>query len=262
MVGVGVFTRLAAWCMRLFVGRLALVAFPLGVKIILWYTGLLALFQFFVGLLVPLFYPEIIALNPFVVIFNFIFLGVSAVIIRGILLRKYWAYQLMIIWYVVAILYNFLYFFYSYDFFDVMTEILLIGLIFSFVVNAVVIWYLFSQHDYFKHRGVFLFHRRIRVALLDANDHIFMVVFISFWFVTMLVLLFSGGKLLADTFSISNQVQADFVRIGYYDEMLCYRGDTQYRDVCLMTIGISLADNSYCRDVRSSFYRFACHLGV
>ena len=262
MVGVGLFTRVMVWLGKTLFGNLIPVAFPAGVRVILWYTGLLALFQFVVGLLVPLLYPQIMALNPFVVLFNFVFLGISVFMIKGILQRKFWAYKLMIIWYVIAIFYNFLYFFYSYDFFDVMAEILLIGLIFSFVVNCVVIWYLLSQYDFFRHRGIFLFHRRIRLAVLDANDHVFTVVFFSFWFVTLLVLLFSGGKLLAETFSISSEVQKDFVRLGYYDATLCYRENTQYHDVCLMTIGISLGDESYCKDVKSSFYKFTCHLGV
>jgi len=238
------------------------VPFPLGVKIILWYTAVMALFSFVIGIMVPVIYPEIFDINPFVILFNLVFLGVSAIIFKGIFQREYWAYKLMIIWYGVSIIYNFLYFFYSFEVFDIMMEVLLIGLVFSFVVNSVVIWYLISQHDYFKHRGIFVAHKRIRLAMLDANDHVFMVVFISFWFVTLLVFMFAGGKLLYDTFSLSDEVNADFEKIGYYDSTRCFEHDEMYKDVCLMQIGIAKGEESYCGDIVSPFYKFSCYLGI
>ena len=238
------------------------IDFPLGVKVILWYTGALALFQFIVGLVVPSIYPKILESNPMIMLFNVVFLFVSWSIIYGILNRKYWAYQLMIIWYVVAIIYNFMYFFYSFDFFDVMSQILLIGLVFSFIVNCVVIWYLFSQKEYFKHRGVFLLHKRIKLATIEANDHVFMVVFVSVWFVTVLVLILSGVKLVNDTFVMTNQVISDVKQTGFYDISSCQHKGQQYEDVCYMTYGITTREKTYCDMVSSAFYKFTCYMGV
>jgi len=235
---------------------------PPGVKIILWYTGLLSIFQFIIGLSVPLAYPQMLSLNPMLVLFNFIFLFVSGIIIYGINRREYWAYKVTIIWYFVAIVYNFLYFFYTFDFFDVMAEILLIGLVFSFIVNCVVIWYLFSQKDYFKHKGIFLLHRRIRLKILEANDHIFMVVFSAFWFVTILVLCFAGIKLMKDTFDMSADVLEDAKQSGMYDSSVCFKEEPLKKDACLMTFGIVKKDTAFCSYITSAFYKFTCYMGA
>lgn len=235
---------------------------PAGIKIILWYMAILAVFQFLIGILIPIIYPQMLSFNPMIVLFNFIFLMVCAVIIFGILKRKYWAHKLTIIWYFATIVYNFLYFFYTFDIFDAMSEILLIGLIFSFVVNCVVIWYLFSQEDYFKHKGVFLLHRRIRLKMIEAHDHIFMVVFFSFWFVTVLVLMFAGAELMSQTFSISKQVISDVQKAGFYDVSLCSENTGMYSDVCFMTFGITNKDASFCELISSPFYKFTCYMGV
>jgi hypothetical protein len=235
---------------------------PSGVKIILWYTAVLAVFQFLIGLIIPIAYPKMLTFNPMISLFNLIFLIVSGIIIFGIIKRKYWAYKLVIIWYVATIIYNFLYFFYSFDVFDVMSDILLLGLVFSFIVNCVVIWYLFSQKDYFKHRGVFILHRRIRLKMVEAHDHIFMVVFLSCWFVTILVLIFSGAKLMNETFKMSRDVISKVEGVGFYDSSICSSKDMLYSDVCYMTFGITNKDNSYCDFVKSPFYRFTCIMGA
>jgi hypothetical protein len=235
---------------------------PAGVKIILWYTVILAVFQFLIGVMVPISYPGILSFNPMVSLFNFVFLLVSGVIFYGILKRKYWAYKLIIIWYVATIVYNFLYFFYSFDIFDVMSDVLLTGLVFSFVVNCVVIWYLLSQKDYFKHSGVFLLHRRIRLKMVEAHDHIFMVVFLSCWFVTILVLLFAGTKLINTTFAMSKDVISKVESTGFYDVSICKQKDQIYSDVCYMNFGIITKDNSYCNSVKSAFYKFTCFVGA
>lgn len=235
--------------------------FPSGVKIILWYTAILGLFSFLIGFIVPIIYPTIFELNPMIMIFNVFFLAISGFIIYGMIKRQYWAYKLILIWYGVAIVYNFLYFFYSYEIFDVMSEILMLGLIFSFIVNCVVVWYLVSQHDYFKHRGLFLRHRKLRLKLIEANDHVFMVVFISFWFVSLLVLILSGAKLLNDTFTVSDEIMLEVSNVGFFDVSICNTGNKMHDDICYMTYGISLDDGVYCDSIDSPFYKFTCFMG-
>lgn len=235
---------------------------PYGLKIILWYTTIIAFFQLIIGIFVPFSYPGISLLIPTINLFNAIFFLICLVIVYGLLKKKIWAYKLILIWYFVSIFYNFFYFFFSYDIFDIMADVLFVGLVFSFLVNCTVIWYLMSQKEYFKHHGIFHAHQRIRFKEIEANDYVFMNVFFAFWVVTVIVLIFSGAKLMNDTFEISNDVISKITETGFYDSSICADSDLKYSDACYMTFGVIKKDNSYCSAIISPFYKFTCYLGA
>jgi len=135
---------------------------PMGIKILAIYTLLLSLVYLLAALISPtaIVFGRMIpgALGKAV---NFIYVFILLTLVFGFITRKKWVWKFSMVWYGYAMLDAIVSGFSINSYFDLLMNIIIAFLFFTFIGNAVMLWYVHNKRTYFLGIRIQEFQKRI-----------------------------------------------------------------------------------------------------
>ncbi|RMF54790.1 hypothetical protein D6745_04100 [Candidatus Woesearchaeota archaeon] len=236
---------------------------PLGIRVLSGYLIILFLFfmlYFILGISTPTTYVlgKIIR-GADASAFNFAIAVLLAFLVYGYLNRKEWAFEVSVVWFGFGILNAFLsLFLHEGNSFSVLRNISLLSFFITLVVNGLILWYLFSERDYFVVRS---YHKKP----VQKKDLAFLYSLILIWACVFLVLVGLGLNFYNKTIRLSKATIAE-LKGSYLEEaqQKCSEKKGQEKDVCYLIMAnnpeFDVSDRyQACRSINSDFYKFTCY---
>ncbi len=225
---------------------------PLGIKVLTLYTLILSAIYLFAA-----------AVSPFAVFFGNLLPGLSGkavnfgyviallVLSYGFSTRKEWVWKFALVWYVFAMADSIISGFSINAYFDLLLNLLAMFLLFAFLANAIMFWYVYKKRTYF------LKHSHPKVS---KEDRIFLTSIAVVVLLFFVVALLTTTKFMYDT---SKGVRESVVQLKTAfpgEEVgICKAKDLPERDICYLTLSIIKKDVLYCKAITSDFYKLTCY---
>ncbi len=235
---------------------------PLGIKVLAVYCVLLGVFYLLYllfGLALPttLLFGRIVQ-GPAALLANLVITGVLAAIIYGMLKRKAWAWELSLAWFLFGILNSlFAVLFLEVVDYEVVHDLALLSFVMTLFINGVIIWYLFSERNYFK-------DKEFRIRRVQVKDKLFLYGVSVFWILIFLMLLIVGLSFFQQTVETAQAVSVDLQGKLYSHSLyLCGKKGQAEADVCYLVLATKSGGQTdqlldACSRIESDFYKFTC----
>ncbi|MFQ5474863.1 MAG: hypothetical protein ACE5DM_03430 [Candidatus Nanoarchaeia archaeon] len=236
---------------------------PIGVRVLIGYLGFMGILYiaaFFSNITYPttLLFGQIIT-GTWAVLINLAIVLLLAIIIRGLIKREAYTFDLALVWFGAGILNSILSFILLKNTtFSVLGDFLYLSFITIVVVDSLVIWYLLHEKKYFHSRT---FHERP----WHHRDKVFVYILVAFWVLVLLIGISYGLNFYGETTRMVDQTVVELsASQGFFAEDTCLAKEGKEKDVCLVVLATMYNSSDInqiskiCKNIDSDFYRFTC----
>jgi len=229
---------------------------PPGIKVLVAYTGVIALFY--------LLYLLFGITRPISILFGNVFYGTAATVIElaslglliaiiyGLIKRHFWVFWVSLAWFSFGALNAIVSLLWFQAEFDALKSILVVSSLVVIVLNGVIVWYVYSEKEYFKVKHL---NKETK-----AKDKFFVHLITVFLIVSFLILLTFGINFYNTTIKTTNKLIAE-LQAAELPELLCAQKTAQEQDICYLVVSImkETKEPRICENIRSDFYKITCY---
>ena len=230
-----------------------------GIKILIDYSIILCLI-YLLYFILGIFKPELLFLgglegNTLAIMIDFILLAALIYIIYGLRKRHHNAWWLCMAWYAASII-NSVWSVYimKSNVYNILYELLVMSSVFIVLINALIIWYVYSKRAYFTGP-----HHDER---LEKKDRAFIYSLACFWVLLILLSMNIGYDFYKDTTRMADSIiqeLKDTTPLHAID--ICETKEGNEKDICFVvfvTIFEKYDLTPVCSRIESDLYRFSC----
>lgn len=232
-----------------------------GIKILIDYSIILCLI-YLLYFILGIFKPELLFLgglkgNTLAIIIDFVLLAALIYIIYGLRKRHQNAWWLCMAWYAASII-NSVWSVYimKSNVYNILYELLVLSSVFIVLINALIIWYVYSKRAYFTGQ-----HQH-NDEKLEKKDKVFIYSLACFWVLLILLSVNIGYNFYKDTTRMADSIiqeLKDTTPLHAID--ICETKSGNEKDICFVvfvTIFEKYDLTPVCSRIESDLYRFSC----
>ena len=230
-----------------------------GIRTLISYSILLCLI-YILYFVLGIFRPELLFLgglagSSIALLIDFVLVAALIYIIHALIKRKSSAWWLSIIWYSASII-NSIWSVYimKANVYNILYELLVMSSIFIVLINALIIWYVYSKRDYFTSP-----HHDDRY---EKKDKVFIYSLVSFWVLLILLSLNIGYNFYKDTTEMADGIIQELKDTTPLHAIeICETKAGNEKDICFVvfvTIFEKYDLSPVCSRIESDLYRFSC----
>lgn len=227
---------------------------PIGIKVMTFYTLLLALVYLFAAIVSP----TAIVFGNLVGGFwgkmaNIAYACILLTLAFGFVARRKWVWRFALAWYSYAMIDAIVSGFSINSYFDLLMNLIFSFLLFTFIANALLLWYVYRKRTYFLGRS----HPRV-----SKEDRIFIMLIALIVLFFAVIATLTIAKFFYETSKIAKEVAVE-VKTAFPGEelLICKSKDLPDRDICYLTLSIIRKDTLFCRAIVSDLYKMTCYRG-
>lgn len=229
---------------------------PPGIKVLIVYTGIIALF-YFVYLAFGVTKPVSIIFGsliygPAASVLEIFALAVLLSIIYGLIKRHYWVFYVSLIWFSFGLLNALISLTRFGSELGLLKNVLLISSFTVIVLNGIIVWYVYSERDYFKTKHL--------NKTTKTKDKFFVYVIAVAIIVSLLILITFGLNFYSSTLKTTNKVIEE-LQDSNLPELTCAEKNNTEQDICYLVLSIMKGsrESTLCENIKSDFYKISCY---
>lgn len=229
-----------------------------GMRILIGYSTILCFIYIFYFIL-GVYKPELLFLGGEAVSYAALIIDVALVaaliyLIYGLVKRKKWAWWLCIVWYILSIL-NSIWSVYMMksNVYNILHELLILSSIFIVLINALIIWYVYSKRGHFT---------ASEDEKFGKNDKIFVYSLVGFWVILLLISTSIGYDFYKDTTTMADEIINELKDTTPLHAIeICETKTGKEKDICFVVFVTVFEKYDFapvCSRIDSDLYRFSC----
>lgn len=230
-----------------------------GMRILVGYSIILC-FVYVLYFILGVYKPELLFLGGEAVSYAALIIDVVLVaaliyLIYGLVERKKWAWWFCILWYSVSIL-NSIWSVYMMkaNVYNILHELLILSSVFILLINALIIWYIYSKKEYF-----IAAHKEEK---FEKKDKVFIYSLVGFWVLLILISMSIGYDFYRDTTRMADAAVEELKDTTPLHAIgICETKMGKEKDICFVVF-VTVFEKydlvPVCSRIESDLYRFIC----
>lgn len=227
---------------------------PVGIRVLTIYTLLLSVVYLFAAIISPtaIIMGNLVA-GPVGKIINVVYVAILLTLAYGFVTRRKWVWRFALCWYLYAMIDAIVSGFSINSYFDLLLNLVIAFLLFTFIANALMLWYVYQKRSYF------LQHNHPKMS---QEDRVFITMIILVVLFFSVIATLTIAKFFHDTSITVNKVAVELKAAFPGEEsIICRTKDLPERDICYLTVSIMQKNTEFCESITSDFYKLTCYRG-